>query len=269
MSVLGSTMGMLPGLDSVYSTYETEFRWGGPPNRALITGGTIAAATIDAGASPTYRLRRGLVLGKITASAKWTQYSATATDGSQVAQGVLMVDLRMSDILSGSTADKQAWIMVGGPVLAGKLNGLDQKARSDMFGRFVFDDDYFGNRSGWRDVIAKTANYTVTATDNGAIFTNQGASALVVFTLPTIAKGLRYLFYCEDNDGIRVSAATANTLVTHNDATADSATFSTTGRCIGAAIEVYANADATKWLSIPHIWNDADGGTTTSKVVVA
>lgn len=248
MSVIGSSIGMLPGMDSVYSTYETEFRWGGPPNRALITGGVIDAATVDAGASPTYRVRRGLLLGKITATGKWTQFSDTATDGSQVAQGILMIDLRMSDVLSGSTADRNAWIMVSGPVIASKVVGLTQKARADMFGRFVFDDDFVGNRFGWKDVVAKTSDYTVTAADNGTLFTNGGASGAVVFTLPTIAKGLRYRFFVEADQNVTVTAGTADTLVVFNDAAADSIAFSTSSEKIGGSVEVVANAAATKWL---------------------
>lgn len=42
---------------------------------------------------------------------------------------------------------------------------------------------------------AKTASYSVAATDNGDLFTNIGATAEVTFTLPTAAEGLNYCFY--------------------------------------------------------------------------
>lgn len=269
--MISTVMGDAPGMidTSGVTTYERSFRWG-PTGHGLVLPYALAAAAVDSGASPTYRLRPGLLLGKITSSGKLTNYSPTATDGSAVAVGVLMTGLRMSDVLTGSTNDKFVGVLVAGPVRASAIINLDQKARGDMFGRFIFDDDPIGNSIGWRNVVAKTADYTVTAADNNITFTNQGAAALVTFTLPTLAKGLRFRFYSEDNDGISViSAGSADDIVTHNDATADSVTFSTTGRNIGAGLEVFANATATKWLTFPFTWNVADDGSTTSKAVIA
>jgi len=40
----------------------------------------------------------------------------------------------------------------------------------------------------------KTANYTVTTAENGCAFTNTGASAARVFTLPPATAGLHYYF---------------------------------------------------------------------------
>lgn len=248
MSIIGSSFASLPGLDTAYSTYQNEFAWGAEPRMRLIMGVMLDSATVDSGASPTTRLRKGLVLGKITSSGKYTQYSATATDGSNVALGVLMTEIRTVDVLSGSATDRFVAALMGGPVQAAKLNGLDQKARSDMFGRFFFDDDFVGNRSNIARVIAKTADYTVTATDNNSIFTNRGASGAVNFTLPTIALGLRYRFFVEADQNVTVTSATADTLVCFNDAAADSIAFSTTAEKIGGAIEVYANDNASKWL---------------------
>jgi hypothetical protein len=187
-------------------------------------------------------------MGKVTASGEYREYTPTATDGSQFAEGVLFHSLRTLSPLTGTAEDKMAALVVAGPVKGGSLFGLDQKARSDMFGRFIFDDDLYGNRSGIRDVVAKTANYTVLAADNGALFTNQGAAGAVTFTLPTIAKGLRYRFFVEAGQNVIVAAAAGDTLVVFNDAAADSIAFQTAAELIGGGLEVVANADATKWL---------------------
>ena len=257
----------VPGMGTAVESTENSFLWG-PNTWYLLKGIVVSSAAVDAGSSPTTDLRPGLVLGKVTSSGEYVAYSATATDGSEVAEGVLFQGIRTIDPLSGSASDRLAQMVVGGPVKGGSLYGIDQLARAQMHGRFIFDDDLVGNRFGWRQVVAKTSAYTVTAADRDTIFTNQGASAAVAFTLPTIAKGLKYLFYSEDNDGLSIVAATGDTLVCHNDAAADSIALSTTGRNIGGAMMVVANADATKWLVIPFIWNIADDGSTTTKFAI-
>src|SRR5262245_44487891 len=92
--------GAVPGIGAAVETYEAAFRWGQDP-LGVITGGLIAAATIDSGNSPTTEIRPGLVLGQKTATGEWTNYSPTATDGSEVAAGVNLTGIRMSDIITG------------------------------------------------------------------------------------------------------------------------------------------------------------------------
>lgn len=238
--------GNVPGMDNPQYVYANQFAWG-QRAEALILGMPIDKDTVDTG-TPTDRLLPGLILGKLTSSGKLSNFGDTKTTGAQNAVGVLMVGLRMEDYWSGTNRDKVYGVMVGGPVQAAKLRGLTQKARGDMFGRFVFDDDVIGNKNPWKDVVAKTADYTVTAADNNTIFTNQGAVGAVVFTLPTIAKGLRYRFFVEADQNVTVASVVSDTLVVFNDAAADSIAFSTSSEKIGGSIEVIANADATKWL---------------------
>lgn len=266
MSLLN--VGGLPGMGTAVLSTEASFLWGA--DTWYLTKSILLISTcVDATNTPTTDLRPGLVLGQITATpALHTAYSPVATDGSQIAAGVLFSGMRMLNAVSGSVENKQAVMVVAGPVKGANLTGLDQFARSHMFGRFIFDDLLVGNPSGWLDVVAKATDYTVVAADNNRIFTNLGAAALVTFTLPAIAKGLRYRFYSEDNDGIKITAATADTLVVHNDVAADTVAFSTTGRNIGAAFEIFANSDATKWLVFPFVWNIADDGSTTSKATI-
>lgn len=96
-------------------------------------------------------------------------------------------------------------------------------------------------------VIAKTADYTVTAADSGAIFTTQGATANVNFTLPaaTASSGLFYIFYnCEDVN-MTVTSGTADKMTAINDVAADSVALSTTSLKIGGGFIVFG--DGTNW----------------------
>jgi hypothetical protein len=97
-----------------------------------------------------------------------------------------------------------------------------------------------------RAVSAKTADYTVTGSDNGATFTNRGSSATVTFTLPTttsIGKGFWCEFFTVEAQSIAVASSPADTLIVHADATADSITTAAT---IGQHIRVVN--DGTGWL---------------------
>src|SRR5207248_11269087 len=116
---------------------ENVFLWG-PDSWYLTKSIQIVSTTVDAGNTPTTDLRMGLVLGKITSTGKYTQYSGIATDGSQLPEGVLMHGVRMIDPLSGSAADQVGALVVAGPVKGGNLFGLDQMARAAMAGRFIF-----------------------------------------------------------------------------------------------------------------------------------
>lgn len=242
----------LPGMGPTVESSENSFLWG-PNTWYLLKGVVISSAAVDAGSSPTTDLRTGLVMGKVTSSGEYVAYSGTATDGSEVAEGILFEGRRTLSPLTNLAEDKLGQIVVGGAVKGGSLYGIDQLARAQMHGRFVFDDDLPGNTFGWKQVTAKTANYTVTASDKNTIFTNQGASGSVTFTLPTLAKGLKYRFFVEADQTVIVASAAADTLVVFNDVAADSIAFQTSSEKVGGAIEVIANADATKWLVFVHL----------------
>jgi hypothetical protein len=125
---------------------------------------------------------------------------------------------------------------------------IDASARRLLGRRFIFDDDFNGRPNGWALIVAKTADYTVLSTDNDTWFTNQGASGAVNFTLPTVFRGGRFKFSVEANQTVTVTAASGK-LVAFNNAAATSIAFSTSSEKIGAMVEIYANADATKWLA--------------------
>src|ERR1043165_3058576 len=102
-------------------------------------------------------------------------------------------------------------------------------------------------------IKAKTASYTVTIAESGVWFTNRGATAAITFTLPDTSKGAvpigtRYYFFGISATGFTVStnASSTDTIVTKNDAAADSITCTTTALMIGAMVHVIW--DGTSWL---------------------
>jgi hypothetical protein len=91
---------------------------------------------------------------------------------------------------------------------------------------------------------AKTAAYTVTAKETGTWFLTSGATAAVTFTLPAISDGPFIFFFVAVADfGMTVTAAAADTLLTFNDAAADSVAFSTSSEIMGGF--VIAGCDGT------------------------
>lgn len=98
---------------------------------------------------------------------------------------------------------------------------------------------FMGVGAGAQWMQAKTADYTVTATESGTIFHTTGATANVNFTLPAINTGPWMFTFINGADvNLTVTAAAADTIVTYNDLTADSVAISTSSEKIGGAIEV-------------------------------
>lgn len=98
-------------------------------------------------------------------------------------------------------------------------------------------------------VKAKVADYAIlSASDaSGTVFTNRGAAGTVIFTLPAPAQaiaGVYYDFVTVVAQIMRVATAAADTLISDNDATADS--LSTTAR-IGVSMRVFC--DGTSWIA--------------------
>ena len=245
-----SLWGNLPGQQAATETYESEFRWG-PAGQGQITGGTIYSGAADSGNSPTFELRRGLLLGQRTADGAWNVYAPSSTDGSEVACGVLLTGLRMQDVFSGVNTGKFWGILVGGPVKAATLLNLDNQARAAMAARFQFDDppNLAGNQwFPWKRFQTKTANYQVTVGDNFTVFDNTGAGAEVDFTLPPIQNGLSFGFRDVVNFILKVISSEGGNIIALNNATASSVAFSTASQMIGGMFRVYSNQLGTKWI---------------------
>jgi hypothetical protein len=243
-----SGFGNVPGIGSTVETYESAPTWA-RHSSLLWAPAQISSAAVDPTNTPTTTLRPGLVMGVITASGLWTNYSATATDGSQVAQGILGIGLPMLDPFTSTTQTKVWGMIVAGPLQAAKLIGLDAQARADLANRVIFDDNYLGNALfPVQKFVTKTADYTVLATDNLTSFDNLGAVGAVNFTLPTLANGLCYNFRCRADQNLTVTAAVANTMEALNNLTASSVAFSSGGARIGGEFQIFSNPGATKWL---------------------
>jgi hypothetical protein len=112
--------------------------------------------------------------------------------------------------------------------------------------------------TGYRRIVAKTADYTVSPAKSDRShtrFTNRGASGAVNFTLPTLGSGqfigLEYQFQGVADQTITVTAASGKA-VCFNNAAATSLACSTSGQKIGALI--VAVWDGTSWhLSGPSV----------------
>lgn len=253
MSQISSGFGNLPGMGTVIETYEAAITWG-PASQLLWWNGYISANAVDIGNTPTYKLRPGLVLGLITASGQWTNYSPTASDGSQVAAGVLAYGLRMQDVLSGQNVSKFYAIIIGGNVKGANLLGLDGMARAQMRagGYFRFDDmvGLPGAATGlypFMKIVTKTSNYSIVAADNFTQFDNATAGAAVTFTLPPIANGYMFGFRAVAAQNLIVASFEGDNIVALNDDAADSVAFQTGSQIIGGGFVLYSNPAATRW----------------------
>ena len=152
-------------------------------------------------------------------------------------------------LVDGVAADRFTQILVHGLVKESELVGLDPRAKQQLAGRFVFDKDLgasLGVLMHPRGIYRKSANYAVTAADNGLLFL---ATAAVSFTLPAKQNGLAFRFFqTADND---LSIAGSGDIVHKGNAAASTVTFNTATQKIGshALVECLYTADNTlKWV---------------------
>lgn len=244
--LMTDSYGIVPGLTSSRETYESEFRWGSQ-FQGVFANALIDGASVDSGNTPTYELRPGLLLGQNITTGKYKPYSATATDGTEVASAVLIEALRMQDF-TGTNVDKFYAVLVGGPVQTSKLLGLDGNAKQQM-DKFIFDtsssmiDMVGAHWFPWRRQINKTANYTILSTDNFTLFDNTGATGEVDLTLPPIANG--YMF------ALKAAAAQTFKFISNEGGNVIGSTAtqsSVSVAAIGGGVLVYTNPAGTKWL---------------------
>ena len=99
----------------------------------------IDATAVDAENTPTTTLRKGLVLGKVTATSKYKQYDALAEDGTETARVILADQVDLLDE-SGTAADTDALGLFRGDFIADKLIGLDAAAKAELV-HCAFDED--------------------------------------------------------------------------------------------------------------------------------
>ena len=241
--LLTDSYGIVPGETTSRETYEAEFRWGSQ-FQGVFSNALISGSAVDVGNSPTFELRPGLLLGQQITTGMYVAYSPTATDGSEVAAAILIEGLRMLDFQNNAVNRFYA-VLVGGPVQASKILGLDLNARAQM-DKFIFDDVFNipGNHwYPWKRQISKTANYTILATDNFTMFDSNATAGEVDFTLPPIANG--YYF------GFRATAAQVIKAISNEGSNLVGSTLTQTSAsvtAIGGIFVVYSNPAGTKWI---------------------
>lgn len=125
----------------------------------------------------------------------------------------------------------------------------------------ILDGDLIQRNFIWSPRFSvKTAAYTVLAKETGTWFLTTGATAAVTFTLPPVSDGPFIFFFVAVADiGMTVAAAAADTLLTFNDAAADSVAFAQSGEIMGGF--VIAGCDGTTVFALTPI--SAEGTTVT------
>jgi hypothetical protein len=246
--LLTDSYGIVPGITTTRETYENEFRWGSQ-YQGVFANALLSGAARDTGNTPTTILRPGLLLGQILSTGKYTAYSPTATDGSDVASAILIESLRMTDF-TDTNVDRFYAVLVGGPVQATKVLNLDLQARQQMSSRFIFDD--IGGTPGnhwfpWKRFQTKAADYTVVANDNFTMFDNVGAGGTVILTLPAIAAGYMFGLRAQVAQTFRFTSAEGSNVI-GTSATQTSVSVA----AIGGVIWVYTNPAGTKWIVEQH-----------------
>ncbi|MFW6158990.1 MAG: head decoration protein [Planctomycetota bacterium] len=99
----------------------------------------LDAAARDSGNSPETTLRKGLVLGKVTASGKYKEYDGGASDGTETARAILADEVDLLDE-SGTAVDTEGVGAFRGDFVASALIGLDADAKTDL-AQCAFDED--------------------------------------------------------------------------------------------------------------------------------
>jgi hypothetical protein len=187
------------------------------------------------------------VLAIADTSGKANTYSPDANDGRQIAVGILE---HFQDMLvNGVATDRFTQMLVHGLVREVELLGLDPRAKQQLGLRFMFDREVSPQAGALmhpRGIYRKSANYTVTAGDNGLLFL---ATAAVNFTLPAKQNGLAFRF-AQTADANLVITGSAD-IIAKGNATATTVTFSTASEKIGSQVLVecmYVNTGTLKWL---------------------
>lgn len=268
-------LGIDPGLLTSDTDQQSDLVWkGGEHNNLVFQNQRVSGAARDAGNTPTTLLRNGLLLGQVTSSLEVKEWNPTGTDGSEFIRGLLIAPGGHNTQLNSADKDKTSQVLVRGLVKAAKIivPGGDAGISGDALEHIIrvqlgllgfrLDDEItsaaaaYGHAGNYSNIIAKTADFTVLESQNGALFTTEGAAAAVEFTLPSTAKkGLRYTFFASEDFDLKVTAGTADTLIVFNDVAADSVSFETASEIVGGAFEVVG--DGAKWIVMPRLGQDS------------
>lgn len=107
--------------------------------------------------------------------------------------------------------------------------------------------------AGLASVVIDADGRTIAASESGSLYSNEGATAIAPFILPAAATNLRFSFYVQDADGIRVTAGAGDTIQVGAGLSAVAGKIESTS--IGANVSLLA-INATEWvaLSITRTW---------------
>jgi hypothetical protein len=176
----------------------------------------------------------------------------------------------------GAYSNVASWTNTAGMLNYGPVdwNGIAAPALSSAGqGRIYFDSgvnkfrisqnggsytDLIGSIGGYTvPVLPKTngvgSPYTVTSSDSLSLFTNEGSGAETYLSLPTAVANLSYTVYCQNANGIRVTASAGDTIRIGTNVSALAGYARSTE--IGASITLTA-INATEWVvtSIVGTW---------------
>lgn len=203
-------------------------------------------------ALPTYAFTNGTNSG-IYLTATLTGVSISANGADQIVAIPNYTMFKNASVLAGSTM-VQKWLDTADPGAAGTGNYASILRDSAFTLRISDGGSLNGAGYGYlfasRKIVPKTTAYTVVVAEGNGIYTNEGATASVAFTLPSAAAGMGpFTFIVQDADGLSVVASTGDTirLNTSVSATAGNAACAT----IGCVITISA-ANATEWIAISH-----------------
>ena len=231
-----------------------------------VSGGEIelrTGATLDIQAGATTNLAGNISsgTGAITITDDVYITNTLDVDGAVTLNSTLDVDGNISsgtgaititdDVLMDGQADVVQLTVQGYTTQTGKSLVVEQSDGTDVF---TVDDD--GHYYGRIDYIAKTADYTVTVAETGALFSNGGAGEEITFTLPAAAEGLNYCIYVSETYTVNVDAASGDQIHHLTNAAGDRVqNAGTTGDSI-----CIRGIDAMYWVPLGEhgTWSDAD-----------
>lgn len=126
------------GLGSTVSADPSEIRFTDHGRESTVAV-VLDSTARDSANTPTTTLRKGLVLGKVTATGKYKEYDPSASDGTETARVIIDDEVDLLDE-SAAAADTEGLGAFRGDFVASALIGLDAGAKADLT-QCVFDED--------------------------------------------------------------------------------------------------------------------------------
>ena len=138
----------MPGLVVDGDKFAPNYAWISDKEKLVTVSVLIDHTAADAGLPagyPTGLLRSGLLLGKVTATGEFKEYTPAAADGTETAAGILLHAVPMRDPFGNAFAAAQevfGEMVKAGPVRSDALILYDAAARVDLEtnGKILFVD---------------------------------------------------------------------------------------------------------------------------------